>query len=264
MNSERRLKRGLNDDCAVEELSSRSLASLESLCVSDMEFSPFAASPSDQFVTQCRRLGFSESIELATHRPLDFLRLGRRLPHVDRSFVGDVSAPRFYPNSVWSLNMFLWTPRWRGQSLPADVITSPAIPHADRVQPRIVAGSVSAGVNRRLGLARARMADRIPGVPPRSAAHPWLCTAGLPGRRRAATKRMCGRARVEHGCPVDRILTSSSALLSPLSSLLSREACPQSTRPRLHARRGRVPRRPVSRILFCSPFALYSRYNVSH
>ena len=26
------------------------------------------------------------------------------------------------------------------------------------------------------------LADRIPGVPPRSAAHPWLCTDGLPGR----------------------------------------------------------------------------------
>ena len=91
-----------------------------------------------------------------------------------------------------------------------------------RGQPRVVAGSVSAGVCRCLGLARRLVADRVPGVPPRSAAHPGLCTDGLPGRRRAATKcvcsrpGICSRPRVEDGRPVDRRLLSSSALLSPL------------------------------------------------
>ena len=42
-----------------------------------------------------------------------------------------------------------------------------------RGQPWAVAGSVSVGVNHRLGLARGLVADRIPGVPPRSAAHPF-------------------------------------------------------------------------------------------
>jgi hypothetical protein len=41
-------------------------------------------------------------------------------------------------------------------------------------------------MSRGLGLARRLVADRVPGVPPRSAAHPWLWTAGLPGRRKAA------------------------------------------------------------------------------
>ena len=77
----------------------------------------------------------------------------------------------------------------RGQPSYAAVVTSPAMPHADRGQPRAVAGSVSAGVNRCLGLARGRMADRIPGVPPRSAAHPGLCTDGLPGRRSEEAKK---------------------------------------------------------------------------
>ena len=57
-----------------------------------------------------------------------------------------------------------------------------------RGRPRVVAGSVSAGGCRCRRLARGAVADRIPGVPPRSAAHPGLCTDGLPGRRIAATK----------------------------------------------------------------------------
>ena len=66
-----------------------------------------------------------------------------------------------------------------------------------RGRPRVVAGSENAGVSQCLGLARGPMAARIPGVPPRSAAHPGLCTDGLPGRRRAATKCVCCRIIAE-------------------------------------------------------------------
>ena len=91
---------------------------------------------------------------------------------------------------------------------------------------RVVAGSMNAGVKPCLGLARGRVADRIPGVPPRSAAHPGLCTDGLPGRRKsgremrvavlaqstgapskaplARSLRDRGYMRAEHGGPVER------------------------------------------------------------
>ena len=61
--------------------------------------------------------------------------------------------------------------------------------------PRVVAGSVHAGVSRCLGLARGFVVNRIPGVPPRSAAHPGLRTDGLSGRRSAATKPAMFRER---------------------------------------------------------------------
>ena len=77
-------------------------------------------------------------------------------------------------------------------------------PGASRRQghPRVVSGSVSAGVCRRRGLARHLVAARVPGVTPRSAAHPGLCTDGLPGRGRAA-KRARSRPRAEDGGHVD-------------------------------------------------------------
>jgi hypothetical protein len=150
------------------------------------------------------------------------------MPHLP-SFIGRLPTPRFYPNSARPLNMFLWMPRqersvaaFRGRILTRDASRR-------RGQPRVIAGSVSAGVNLRLGLARGRMAARIPGVPPRSAAHPPLAmhgrpsrpkksgvsfplllsshlsvlaslrsrTVGLPGRRKVVTKRVSNATR----CP---------------------------------------------------------------
>ena len=159
----------------------------------------------------------------STGKPITLaIRIERLLP-----------TPRFYLNSVRPLNMFLWMPllerltvACRGRNLIHDASWR-------RHQPRVVAGSVRAGVYRCLGLARRLVADRIPGVPPRSAAHPGLCTDGLPGRRRAVTKCarsrrcVCSRPRVEDERTVERrshVLRSSPALLSPLSSLLSRAA----------------------------------------
>ena len=52
--------------------------------------------------------------------------------------------------------------------------TSVALHRRDR--PRVVAGSVHADVGRGRGLARHRVTDRVPGVPPQSAAHPGLRT----------------------------------------------------------------------------------------
>ena len=108
-----------------------------------------------------------------------------------------VPTPQFYPNSVRPLNMNLWMPRQERPIVVGQGRNSNRDDSRRRGQPRAFAGSVSADVNRRLGLARRRVADRIPGVPPRSAAHPWLCTDGLPGRRSAPANSKAFRITVD-------------------------------------------------------------------
>ena len=55
-----------------------------------------------------------------------------RLPTIP-SFVGSLPTPRFYPNSVWSLNTFLWMPLLVRSVVAGcgDYIT--AMPHVDEV-----------------------------------------------------------------------------------------------------------------------------------
>ncbi len=114
-----------------------------------------------------------------------------------------VPTPQFYPHLARPLNMFRWMPR---QERPTVACRNRHITRdasRRRGQPRVIAGSVSAGVNRRLGLARGRITDRI-----------------------------CSHARVEHEGPVNGLLCSSSALLSPFYSLLSAQPHGRPSRPK--------------------------------
>ena len=165
-------------------------------------------------------LHFGESvrvarIEITVRRQVDVMRLTLWLPNRShrwpaihngseaifldghRFVCWQVPTPQFYPNSVRPLNMNLWMPRQERPIVVGQGRNSNRDDSRRRGQPRAVAGSVSADVNRRLGLARRRVADRIPGVPPRSAAHPWLCTDGLPGRRSAPAKLKAFRITVD-------------------------------------------------------------------
>ena len=164
-------------------------------------------------------LHFGESvrvarIEITVRRQVDVMRLTLWLPNRShrwpaihngseaifldghRFVCWQVPTPQFYPNSVRPLNMNLWMPRQERPIVVGQGRNSNRDDSRRRGQPRAVAGSVSADVNRRLGLARGLVVDRIPGVPPRSAAHPWLCTDGLPGRRSAPANSKAFRITV--------------------------------------------------------------------